>query len=47
MPLGSSVAMKPGVVKMPTPMTFEMTMAAASNGPRRRSRKARAGAATG
>src|SRR3984893_3663206 len=34
---GSSVATKPGVVKMPTPMTFEMTMAAASSGPRRRS----------
>src|SRR5260370_23797769 len=37
---GSSVATKPGVVKMPTPITFEMTMAAASSGPRRRSRGA-------
>src|SRR4029079_18804605 len=34
---GRSVATNPGVVKMPTPMTLEMTMAAASSGPRRRS----------
>jgi hypothetical protein len=29
-------ATMPGVVKMPTPMTFAMTIAAASPGPRRR-----------
>ena len=30
--LGRSVAMKPGVMKIPTPMTLETTMAAASQG---------------
>src|SRR5215831_6054678 len=30
-------ATTPGVVKIPTPMTFEMTMMAASKGPSRRS----------
>src|SRR5262245_47257503 len=44
---GTSVATKLGVMKMPTPMTLEMTMAAASNGPSRRSREARAGLITG
>src|SRR2546427_2003882 len=34
---GRMVATNPGVVKMPTPMTLEMTIAAASSGPRRRS----------
>src|SRR5215831_14434634 len=45
--LGTSVATKPGVMKMPTPMTFEMTIAAASSGPSRRSREVRAGLITG
>ncbi len=44
---GSSVAMKPGVMKMPTPMTLEMTMAAASNGPRRRSKDGDSAPSTG
>src|SRR5260221_930868 len=34
-------------MKIPTPMTLETTIAAASSGPRRRSRKVRAGAITG
>ena len=35
--LGNIAATTPGVVKMPTPMTFEMTIADASSGPSRRS----------
>src|SRR5512140_3135493 len=35
---GTAEAMTPGVMKMPTPMTLAMTIAAASTGPRRGSR---------
>src|SRR6185503_17193200 len=37
---GTIVATNAGVVKMPTPTTFAMTMAAASTGPSRRSSEA-------
>src|SRR5881394_886333 len=44
--LGTSCATMTGTKKIPPPMTFEMTMAAASSAPRRRSRRAGDGSAT-
>src|SRR4051812_28435705 len=44
--LGTMEATTPGVVKMPTPITFEMTMAEASSGPSRRSRDVQSGTFT-
>ena len=44
-PLGTRPATIIGTKKMPPPMTFEMTIAAASSGPRRRSSVASAGTA--
>jgi hypothetical protein len=45
MPFGTICATITGTKKMPPPITFEMTMAAASRGPRRRSSSGTCGGA--